>query len=180
MYRPPKESNLITFIQDLTFFLKKHLSTYDKVVVMGDFNTDVKEVTNQSLEKLNSFYETFGVSNLVKGYTCYSETHRSSIDLILTNKTFLFELTKATETGISDVHLLISTYMKTQTTRLKSKQFQYRDYKRFDEKTFLRESKSKKLTQNSISSNDNYEYLSYQFADVVNKHALLKTSLTGQ
>ena len=121
----------------MTFFLNKHLSTYDKVVVMGDFNIDVKELTNQSLEKRNTFYETSGLSNLVKGYTCYSETHKSSIDLILTNKTFLFELTKATETGISDVHLLISTYMKTQTTRLKSKQFQYRAYKRFDEKIFL-------------------------------------------
>ena len=38
VYRPPKESNLITFFQDLTFLLNKHLSTYDNVVVMGDFN----------------------------------------------------------------------------------------------------------------------------------------------
>ena len=43
VYRPPKESNLITFFQDLTFLLNKHLSTYNNVVVMGDFNTDVKK-----------------------------------------------------------------------------------------------------------------------------------------
>ena len=49
------ESNLITFFQDLTFLLNKHLSTYDNVVVMGDFNNDVKEVTNQILEKINTF-----------------------------------------------------------------------------------------------------------------------------
>ena len=114
---------------------------------------------------------------LVEGYTCYSKTHKSSIDLILTNKTYSFQLTKATETGISDAHLLISTYMKTQTTRLKSKKFLYRDYKRFDERTFLLELESKSLTRNSISSNENYEYLSYQFADVVNKHAPLKTKV---
>ena len=144
---------------------------------MGDFNIDVKEVTNQSLEKLNTFCETFGLSNLVKGYTCYSKTRKSSIDLILTNKTSSFQLTKATETGISDVHLLISTYMKTQTARLKSKKLLYMDYKRFNERAVLLESESKTLTRNSISSNENYEYLSYQFADVVNKHAPLKTKV---
>ena len=46
VYRPPKESNLITFFQDLAFLLNKYLSTYDNVVVMGGFNIDVKEVTN--------------------------------------------------------------------------------------------------------------------------------------
>ena len=137
MCRPPKESNLITFFQGLTLLLNKHVSTYDNVVVMGDFNIDVKEVTNQSLEKLDIFCETFGLSNLVKRYTCYSSTHKSSIDLILTNKTSSFQLTKATETGISDVHLLISTYMKTQTTRLKSKKFLYRDCKRLNKKNIF-------------------------------------------
>ena len=90
-------------------------------MVIGDFNIDVKEVTNQSLEKLNTFCGTFGLSNLVKAYTCSSKTHKSSRDLILTNKKSSFQLTTATETGISDVNLLISTYMKTQTSRLKSK-----------------------------------------------------------
>ena len=77
---------------------------------MGDFNIDAREV---SLEKLNTFCETFSLSNLVKVYTCYSKTHKSSVDIILTNKTSSFQLTKARETGISGVHLLISTYMKT-------------------------------------------------------------------
>ena len=39
------------------------------------------------------------------------------------------------------------------------------------------ELESKNLTRNSLSSNENYEYLSYQFADVVNKHAPLKTKV---
>ena len=55
VFRPTKESNLITFFQDFTFPLKKHLRTYDNVVVIGDFNIDEKEVTKQSLEKLNTF-----------------------------------------------------------------------------------------------------------------------------
>ena len=55
MYRPLKESNLMTFFQDLTFLLNNYLSTYDKVVVIGDFNIHVKEVTSQILEKLKTF-----------------------------------------------------------------------------------------------------------------------------
>ena len=31
VYRPPIESNLITFFNDLTFLLYKHLSAYDNV-----------------------------------------------------------------------------------------------------------------------------------------------------
>ena len=174
VFRPTKESNLITFFQDLTFPLNKHLSNYNNVVVIGDFNIDEKEVTKQSLEKLNTFWETFGLRSLVKGHTCYSKTHKSSIDLIL-NKTSSVQLKKATETGISDVHLLISTNMKMQTTRLKSKKFLYRDYKCFDEKTFLWELDSKNITGNSIYSNENSNSnLFYQFAGVINKHAPLK------
>ena len=138
VYRPPKESNLITFFQDLAFLLNKYLSTYDNVVVMGGFNIDVKEVTNQSLEKLNTFCKTFGWSYLVKGYTCYPKTYRPSIDLLFTNKASSFHLTKATETDITD-----QTDQTDQTTRLKSKKFLYRYYKLFDEKAFLFELESK-------------------------------------
>ena len=113
---------------------------------------------------------------MVKGYTRYSQAQKLSIDLILTNKTSSLQL-KATEAGINDVHLLISAYMKTRATRLKSKKFLYRDYKRFNEKTFLLELEAKNLTRNSISSNENYEYLSYQFLDVINKHVPLKTKV---
>ena len=65
--------------------------------------------------------------------------------------------------------------MKTQATHPKSKKFLYRDYKRFDGKTL--ELESKILTQSGTSLNENY--LSYQFADIVNKHALLKAKVLG-
>ena len=67
--------------------------------------------------------------------------------------------------------------MRTQATRLKSKKPLCRDYKRFNEKTFLFELESENLTRNSISSNENYVYLSHQFAGVVNKHAPLKAKV---
>ena len=57
-------------------------------VVKGDFNIDVKEIANQIFVKLNIFCETFGLSKLVTSHTCYSETHKLSIDLIL--RVFVF------------------------------------------------------------------------------------------
>ena len=62
------------------------------------------------LEKLDTFCETFGLLNLVNDYICYFKNHKFPIDLTLTNKVASCRLTKATEIGISDIHLLISNY----------------------------------------------------------------------
>ena len=108
---------------------------------MGDFNIDLKNKTN-----LNSvFCDTFSMSNLVRDYTCFTETHKSSIDLVLTNKEHSFQLTEMTETGVSDVNLLISTFIKAQTTCLPPKNVMYKDFKNFNEKAFLEDVKLKKF-----------------------------------
>ena len=117
------------------------------------------------------------MSNLVKDYTCSTETHKSSINLILTNNEHLFQLTKTTETSISDFHTLISTFMKVQTTRLPPKKVMYRDFKNFNETAFLEDIKLKNFSRKSYDSNENYEFLSYQFQSMVNKYAPFKTKI---
>ena len=144
---------------------------------MGDFNIDVKDKTNPNFDNFSEFCNTFSLSNVIKDYTCFTKTHKSSIDLILTNKEHSFQLTKTTETGVSDVHLLISTFMKAQITRLPPKRFMYRDFKNFNEKAFLEDVKLKNLFRKSDDPNENYEFLSYQFQPVVNKHAPLKSKI---
>ena len=96
--------------QDLTFRLGKHMNTHDDITIMADFNIDGKAVQKQNLEKLDTFCETFGLLNLVNDYICYFKNHKFPIDLTLTNKVASCRLTKATEIGISDIHLLISNY----------------------------------------------------------------------
>ena len=51
-YRPPCNSSIETFLGDLS-----NLLNYDNVIIMGDFNIDVKD---------KSFY------------TCFTKTHKSS------------------------------------------------------------------------------------------------------
>ena len=144
---------------------------------MGDFNIDVKDKRNPNFDNFSEFCNTFSLSNVTKDYTCFTKTHKSSIDLILTNKEHSFRSTKTTETGVSDVHFLVSTFMKAQTTRLPPKKVVYRDCENFNEKAFLEDVKLKNLSRKSDDSNENYKFYSYQFQSVVNKQAPFKTKI---
>ena len=98
-------------------------------ILLGDFNIDV---TNKGIEfdKLDEFYDLFNLANLVASPTCFTKTHKSTIDLILTNKGNCFQKTKVTETGLSDFHKLISTFLRSHFSRLKPKAIYYRNYKK--------------------------------------------------
>ena len=52
-YRPPCNSNIKTFLGDLSNLLNKYLSKYDNVIIMGDFNIDVKGKTNPLISFLS-------------------------------------------------------------------------------------------------------------------------------
>ena len=75
---------------------------------MGDFNNDV---ANRGVEfdKLDEFCDLFNLTTLITSPTCFTKTHKSTIDLILTNKEGCFQ---KTETGLNDFHRLISTFLR--------------------------------------------------------------------
>ena len=85
-YRPPCNSSIETFLGDLSSLLKKYLSKHDNVIIMGDFNIDVKDKKNSNFDKFSESCDTFSMSSLVRFYTCFTKTHKSSTDLILTKK----------------------------------------------------------------------------------------------
>ena len=91
--------------------------------------------------KLEEFCDTFNLTNLLKSETCLMNNHKLTIDLILTNKPQSFQITNVTETGVSDCHKLITTFMKSYISRLKPKNVHYRSYKNFNEEKFLSEVK---------------------------------------
>ena len=53
----------------------------------------------------------------------------------------------------------------------------YRDFKNFNEKAFLDDVKLNNFSRKSDDSSKSYEFLSYQFKSVVNKHEPLKTEI---
>ena len=139
---------------------------------MGDFTINA---TNGGVEfdKLDEFCDLFNLTNLITS-TCFTKTHKSTIDLILTNKESCFHKTKVTETGLSDFHRLISKFLRSQCCRLKPKKIYYRNFKYLNEKNFLQKIKNIDFIFNSDNPNENYELITKVFSNIVEKHAPLK------
>ena len=90
VYRLPCNSNIETFFRWSIKSSEQMLIKYHNVIIMGDFNTDVKDKTNPNFDTFSEFCDTFCMSNLVKDYTCFTKTHKSSIGFILTNNEHSF------------------------------------------------------------------------------------------
>ena len=140
---------------------------------MRDFNIDVTKKGTE-FDKLDEFRDLFNLTNLVTSPTCFTKTHNSTIDLILTNKGNCFQNTKVTEIGLSDFHKLISTFLQSYFSRLKPKAIYCRNYKKFNEQNFIEDIKNTNFCFNSDDPNENYELITDLFPKFLNKHAPLK------
>ena len=81
---------------------------YDNFIIMGDFNADPLD------NEMKEFCDIYNLKNLVKEPTCYKNVaNPTCIDLILTNRQFMFHNTKTIETGLSDFHKMTVTVLKT-------------------------------------------------------------------
>ena len=71
---------------------------------MSDFNIDINKDETIGHDKLDVFCDTLNLTNLVKSDTCYTNNHKSTIDLFLTNKRRSFQYTTVTERGLIDCY----------------------------------------------------------------------------
>ena len=111
VYRTPSQENLELFFDELSSCLSKASETYENFVVMGDFYIDIKTKDRED-EKFKDFFSLFNLSNLKKSETCFSKSHKSTIDLFTTNKQNCFQQRHVTETGLSDFHKMIVHFLK--------------------------------------------------------------------
>ena len=137
VYRPPSYNNLIIFFEELTKSVCKSLNTYDNIIVMGDFNIDINKNEAIGHDKLDVFCNTLNLTNLVKSDTCFTNNHKSTTDLFLTNKPCSFQFTSVTETGFNNYHRLITFFIKSYFSKLKPKIIHHCNFKRFHEKKFI-------------------------------------------
>ena len=119
------------------------------------------------------------MTNFVTSPTCFTKTHKSTINLSLTNKGNYFQKTKVKATGLSDLRKLISTFLRSHFSRLKPKKIYYRNYKKFNEQKFLEDVKNTNFCFNSVDPNDNHELITDLFPKIVHKNAPLKKFLRG-
>ena len=176
IYRPPYVENLTNFFEEMTTSPTKVTSNYENNIVMGDFNIDIR-CKGVGLNNLSTFCDLFHLTNIEKSDTCFTKTHTSLIDLILTNKPSSFNTTLVTETGLSDYHKMITTFFKLHFSRLRPKVITYRNYKKFHEEKFLNDLKETNIIMNEKDPNQNYQSLTKTFLTIVNKHAPLKKKI---
>ena len=103
----PNRNAIGNHLEALSNFLDVHSSSYNNVLILGDFNVGVEEA------HMETFCENYSLQNLIKQPTCYKNSFRPTcIDLILTNVPRSFQSTCVIETGLSDFHLMMLTVMK--------------------------------------------------------------------
>ena len=158
-YHPPTQNNKFYFDnigRALDFYTQK----YDKILLAGDFNAEENEVI------LSNFMQLYDLRNLVKENTCFkSVDNPSCVDLFLTNCSRAFQNTIAISTGISDVHKMIITVLKTTFKKAKPKEIIYRTFRNFDEHIFSNDLKNCLVNCKSITEFES------KFLGVIDKHA---------
>ena len=103
----PHKSNITNHLKNVCKSLDKLNSTYDNLVLLGDFNAEPEE------ESIAQFLNFYNLKDLVKQNTCFKNPDKPTcIDLILTNWLRSFQNTDTFEIGLSDFHKLIFTVLK--------------------------------------------------------------------
>ena len=77
------------------------------------------------------------LQSLISKETCFTNNHKSIIDLILANKPNSFQKSSIIETDVSDYHELVGTFFKLHFNRISPKTVCYRNYTNFDQDSFL-------------------------------------------
>ena len=94
------------FFQELGKALDHFNTKCERLILMGDFNTDAKG------QNISNFMESYSLKNIVKAPTCFKSDRPKTIDLILTNRASNFQNTQSIETGLSDSYCMIVTVVK--------------------------------------------------------------------
>ena len=113
---------------------------------MGDCNMTPEN------HHLKDFTDSNNYENLVKEPTCFKSTSPTTIDLFLANRKGRFMKFSTNETGISDHHKLIYTFLKSTYAKGKTKFVYYRCFKNFDKELF-----KKNLSENLKNIGNSFE-----------------------
>ena len=96
-YKAPSKKEL-TYISEIQKLLTNYCSSYDKILLLMDFNMPF---SNKDMKDL---YDMFDLNHLMKGSACFKSSTASYIDNFYTNKKASFF---NSSTGISDHRSLI-------------------------------------------------------------------------
>jgi len=136
MYRPPSMASDI-FTNHMNILLDKGTKFIDNYMVIGDLNYDI--MIPEKSHALDDLCDIFDLTNnIVSNPTCFMKGFEPSlVDVILTNrKTLCFKI-RNFNTGVSDCHHMISTFIKGNTPNYVNSKTQYRSFKEFDVVSYI-------------------------------------------
>ena len=110
-YRP-ESINRDIFFEEINITLSKAINKYASVLFIGDLNIDLSIPNHGKKHFLQDLCHVFDLTNMVKDKPCFMSTEGSSIDVMLTNKPISFYITTTIETGLSDHHKLVLTFLR--------------------------------------------------------------------
>ena len=103
--------------------------------MITSFSQEISIPVEESSTK--NIFDINCLKSLIKVITCFKNSKKPTcIDLILTNRLNLFQLSNAFETGLSGLHILAVTNFQIGFQKLMPKLIVYRDYKNFDSSKF--------------------------------------------
>ena len=125
IYCPPSH-NGEHFLNNLNVMIEFFADTYDNYLIMGNFNIE------QSDPSLKAFLNSNSLYNLIKS-NAYFKGKGSCIDLFLNNRKYSFKFSGSYETGISNHHHMIYTFLKSCFSNTEPKLLNYRYFKHFSQ-----------------------------------------------
>ena len=176
-YRPPRNINKNLFFKELSNNLNQITNKYENFMLIGDLNVDTLDKTKDTKNYFSEMCDTFSLTNLINGKTCFKSYEGTSVDVMLTNRPRSFYKTGIYETGISDHHKMILTLFRSHYAKLPPKTIEYRDYKRFYNENFLHDL-DQELLKGEMYKGEKDEMFSTFFKifrSVLDRHAPLKS-----
>ena len=165
-YSPPSQ-NKTYFLNSLSNSLDLYMNEYEKLVLLGDFNMNVRTSTEPIFA---DFLDQYEVKNLVKEPTCFKSLENpSTIDLVITNFSKSFCHTRTFDNCLSDFHRLVTTVLKFSYEKPKPKLVNYRDFKNFNLSLFQND-----LFSVFKSGCNDYSTFETMYISTLNLHAPLK------
>ena len=123
---------------------------------------------------LEDLCDTYDLTNIMKEKTCFMSVNASNLDLILTNKPRSFYKTHTIETGLSDHHKMVVSFLRSHNNlKLKAKIFSYRDTKNINWDQYKQD--ISQIPMNEINRFDNkFTGFTTLFQSIVDRHAPIK------
>ena len=162
----PNKTMICNHLDALSTYLDLHATTYEKILILGDFNLGIEE------QHMKAFCDNYNLTSLIKQPTCYKNpSNPTCVDLILSNTPRSFQSTCVIQTGVSDFQLMILNVMKKSFRKLHPQLINCRSYKNFSEEAF-RECLLEKLSKEVFENNDEgLQRLCDINLQVLNQHA---------